>query len=501
MVTISRIFLIVIFMSSSVFGKSLNGFKFVIVQKLIYQNGNIDTYGISGRLRANFAAKGFTVLSENSNSWPNLAKQNTCLILTCSPFNSGASTAGFKLVDCNGNTLMEERSTSANWNNDYQDNYNRALKNCWAKIEKTLYQFDNLKTPLLNVATVPITDETEQSLSDYFKSAELLPIEGIYKSYQSDMMLHYKFAIKKFNNIYKAIILESDLVHWKLGEVKAVFEPSSIDEVFSVKWYMGDKEAIETFASIDDGILEVEFTNPVTGNKQKDKFVKMFPLQSNNVKIKTSTSKSSGSGFFVNVDGVIATNAHVVEGASNIEVSLYNDNSVDTYKAKILLLDAKNDVALLKIEDDKFKQLPNIPYSISEISEVGTKVFTIGFPLNDVMGTNYKVTDGIINSNTGIRDDIRYYQISVPLQPGNSGGPLFNNEGNVIGLTSSKLNGQAVGTEVQNVNYAIKSPYLLNLYNMLPHASKLKATSQLNNKEFKEQIKIIKSYVCLIRTF
>ena len=104
------------------------------------------------------------------------------------------------------------------------------------------------------------------------------------------------------------------------------------------------------------------------------------------------------------------------------------------------------------------------------------KVFTIGYPLNDVMGSNYKVTDGIISSKSGIEDDVRYYQISVPLQPGNSGGPLFNKDGNIIGITSARLNSQAVGTQVENVNYAIKSSYLLNLYNMLPNSIKIYKT-------------------------
>ena len=143
----------------------------------------------------------------------------------------------------------------------------------------------------------------------------------------------------------------------------------------------------------------------------------------------------------------------------------------------------------------------SLPYSLTEKTDVGEKVFTIGYPLNDVMGINYKVTDGIISSKSGIADDVRYYQVSVPLQPGNSGGPLFNKEGNVIGITSARLNGQAVGTQIENVNYAIKSSYLLNLYNMLPNSTKLSSTSQVSTKELQDQIKVFKNYVLLIRAF
>jgi S1-C subfamily serine protease len=115
------------------------------------------------------------------------------------------------------------------------------------------------------------------------------------------------------------------------------------------------------------------------------------------------------------------------------------------------------------------------------------------------MGTNYKVTDGIVSSVSGIDDDMRYYQITVPLQPGNSGGPLFNSSGDVIGITSARLNSKAVGTEVENVNYAIKISYLLNLYNMLPNSEELKTTSSSSNKELQEQVKVLKNYVCLIK--
>lgn len=117
------------------------------------------------------------------------------------------------------------------------------------------------------------------------------------------------------------------------------------------------------------------------------------------------------------------------------------------------------------------------------------------------MGSNYKVTDGIISSKSGIADDVRYYQISVPLQPGNSGGPLFSKEGNVIGITSARLNGKAVGTQIENVNYAIKSSYLLSLYNMLPNSTRLTTTSTVATKELQDQVKVLKNYVCLIKVF
>ena len=154
----------------------------------------------------------------------------------------------------------------------------------------------------------------------------------------------------------------------------------------------------------------------------------MYPTAEKDFTFNSKIQKSSGSGFFLTSDGIIATNAHVVNNAETLKVQLSNEMGNFEYSAKILLLDSQNDVALIKIDDEKFSGMADIPYSIVTRAEVGEKAFTIGYPLNDVMGTNYKVTDGV-SSLSGIEDDLRYYQISVPLQLENSGGPLFNSSG------------------------------------------------------------------------
>lgn len=95
----------------------------------------------------------------------------------------------------------------------------------------------------------------------------------------------------------------------------------------------------------------------------------------------------------------------------------------------------------------------------------------------------------IISAKSGIGDDVRYYQITIPIQPGNSGGPLFNSQGDIIGITSAKLNGKAIGIQIENVNYAIKSAYLINLINMLPNTEKTPNSNKVPLKELKEQVK------------
>lgn len=521
------ILFITLFLSATSYAQSLsilNAFKYAVVSPMTYKDGSRDIHGIESKAISSLNANGLQTLSaENSKNWHEGALLEPCLIAFISiyegnlPNDWNCGSVRIEIRNCKNEIISNKlvKSKNAICSYPYDCCYSKWAMAVSSYFSGFTYKYDSslnkLKTlkhdSLLNklktlLPEVEQTNETEESIKVYLSSNKLDPIEGIYKSYQSDQLSYYKFGIIKQGDKFKAIVIESDLKQWKVGEVKAVFEPSSIIDLYSVKWSMGNKVSFETFGLLEnEGLLSMEFKDAKTGEKRQDKFIKIFPAASGDISFKKDNSKSSGSGFIITTSGVIATNAHVIDGASNIQVTISNETGSFTYKTKVLLIDSKNDVALLQIDDKEFKGLSSIPYGIVENSDVGSKVFTIGYPLNDVMGSNYKVTDGIISSKSGIADDIRYYQISVPIQPGNSGGPLFNKEGNVIGITSARLNGKAVGTQIENVNYAIKSSYLLNLYNMLPNSTKLSTTSVVSTKELQDQVKILKNYVCLIRVF
>lgn len=500
--------LVVLVYSTIILGQKLDGFKYVYVPTLVYQNNLQDVWGICSSIRNQFSKLGFVVLTESSGKVDEL-NSNPCLLLVAklnhyteqpNAFGGSFSHVVIELVDCNNESILtyDEKGKGI----DLVADFRIATRKINNQLASLYYSFKPYRTPNLKLPEVEKTNETEQTLTNYFDSNPIDEIEGIYKSYQSDQLGYYRIGIRKYGSKYKAIIIESDLNFWKAGEVKAVFETTSMKGFYSTKWYLGDKTPFETFALMESSaLLSIEFKNSKTGEKQTNKFVKMYPSADVSSSAITDGIKATGSGFFLTSSGVIATNAHVVEGASNIEVTISNEVGVFTYKAKVLLVDNKNDVALLQIVDDSFKGLSSIPYGVVENSDVGSKVFTIGYPLSNVMGNNYKVTDGIISSISGIGDDIRYYQISVPIQPGNSGGPLFNKEGNIIGITSAKLNEKTLGTQIENVNYAIKSSYLLNLYKMLPNSTSLSVTSNLATKELQDQVRILKNYVCLIKIY
>ena len=107
----------------------------------------------------------------------------------------------------------------------------------------------------------------------------------------------------------------------------------------------------------------------------------------------------------------------------------------------------------------------------SSQARTGEKIFTIGYPASKIMGEKPKYSEGVINSMTGLKDDPAFFQVSVPVQPGNSGGPLFNERGEVIGITTASLSLLAIdamGAIPQNVNYAIKSSFVKNLLSTIP---------------------------------
>ena len=208
--------------------------------------------------------------------------------------------------------------------------------------------------------------------------------------------------------------------------------------------------------------------------------------------------KGNGSGFFLNETGYVATNYHVIEDAQAIEVSIVRNGEWEHHPAKVVISDKQNDLSILKIEDSNFRPLPTIPYNFTtNIKDTGSEVFTLGYPIADVMGDEVKFTDGKISSKTGIQGDVTVYQISVPIQPGNSGGPLFDSLGNLVGITSSGLNRDYFKSE--NVNYAIKFSYLKALIDAMPQPLQLQSKASIADKPLTEKIKLFQSYMTFIK--
>jgi S1-C subfamily serine protease len=193
---------------------------------------------------------------------------------------------------------------------------------------------------------------------------------------------------------------------------------------------------------------------------------------------------SSGTGFFITEDGYLLTNFHVVEDARQVKIR----TATGTLEARIVAKSKGQDLALLKIEG-KFKALP----LAQKTPGLGVPVFTIGFPNIVMQGLEPKYTDGKISSLFGMQDDPNNYQISVPVQSGNSGGPLLDSAGNVVGVIVARLSDVAVlrasGNLPQNVNYAIKLEIVREFLSGSPEAKILKAEFGLKTEEAVEKAK------------
>ncbi len=168
-----------------------------------------------------------------------------------------------------------------------------------------------------------------------------------------------------------------------------------------------------------------------------------------------------GTGW-VTVGGYIVTNYHVIENYDTISIR-FNSINDEEYQAKVVVSDKSNDLAILKLVDSsEIIRIPGLPIT-STFPSPGESVFTLGYPKSSIMGRNPKVTDGIVSALSGIQDDPTVMQITVPIQSGNSGGPLINMKGDVVGVTTATLGSRITerGIDVpQNVNYAVKTAYV-----------------------------------------
>lgn len=205
----------------------------------------------------------------------------------------------------------------------------------------------------------------------------------------------------------------------------------------------------------------------------------------------------NGSGVILTSNGYIATNNHVIEDASDIEVEFLYKNEIRSFNATIVQTDPINDLAILKIQDSNFSSLGVIPYSFKTKNVlVGESVFALGYPMAlSVMGKEIKFTDGKISSRTGFKGDITTYQSTTPIQGGNSGGPLFDSKGNLIAINSAKLKADVA----DNVSYSIKSSYLLSLIDALPQNISIPNSSVLATKPLTEKIKTLSKFVVLVK--
>lgn len=365
---------------------------------------------------------------------------------------------------------------------------------------------NNLEIPQ-NKNTTPQTSYTEEKLRKFWGNAPASPIEGIYNFIATSNPTYWgsnrhKLAIVKEKEIYKIIYLQgSNSSVWKEGELKGTFTATTTPGLYKIdSWYLDNKMLSKADFYLEYHDKKIRLYD--AKNYVETSFMKLYPEndiefsivdQNEQEKPKSSKElKGNGSGFFVGKK-VIATNYHVVEGANEINVLIQTASDVKTYSTKVLCVDKTNDLALLMIDDKEFESISTLPYNIYQRTiDVGSSIFTMGYPMAQSMGSEIKVTDGIISSKTGYEGEISAYQISAPIQPGNSGGPMFDKDGNLVGITSAGIPG------ANNVGYSIKSSYLYQLMDAAPITIEDITDKSPKNQTFTELIKEFAPYVVMV---
>ena len=249
----------------------------------------------------------------------------------------------------------------------------------------------------------------------------------------------------------------------------------------------------------------VVYFNPVSGNQieQLSKAIEVIKRNQqyqgnliNDVKSKIPENArliSGGSGFLIDTKGFIITNAHVLKGSGAIVVN----NKGEEFNATIVQIDAAKDLAILKIKDADFQPLASIPYSIRKNnSDLGEQVFTLGYPRNDIV-----YGEGYLSARTGYNNDSLSYQVQISANPGNSGGPVFNNNGEIIGVLSTRQ------AQAEGVAFAVKSK---NIYAIIEEWKNSDSTSEkiklplhttLKGMDRKKQIARVEDCVFYVKAF
>jgi S1-C subfamily serine protease len=175
----------------------------------------------------------------------------------------------------------------------------------------------------------------------------------------------------------------------------------------------------------------------------------------NSISEKFQDQTSLGTAFYIADDGFFLTAYHVVKNKPNIYVKV--PNTKNWALAKLVSFSENLDVAIVKAP----VKLSPVTFSSWERIPVGIEVYAVGFPMPNVQGHSIKITEGIVNSNSGPKNDKKLFQLSAGIQKGNSGGPVYSADGNVIGIVIKKMNELSVAEKTgdlpQNVNYALKS--------------------------------------------
>jgi len=236
---------------------------------------------------------------------------------------------------------------------------------------------------------------------------------------------------------------------------------------------------------------QYEDVRRVLNNIQRSQNALINDMNSSRKKAPANPGTYGGTGFAISSNGYIITNYHVVAGADSLYVQ---NNKGEAYKASSIFEDVSSDLAILKIADSTFKSQP-LPYALKpQTMNLGEEVFTLGYPRDEVV-----YGKGYISAQTGFNGDTVAYQVSIPVNPGNSGAPLIDNEGNIVGIITGKQ------TTSDGIAFAVKAAHLKRLLEEMPKEKlSRKEWTRKNHLETMtrvDQIKRMEDFVYMVKVY
>lgn len=346
-----------------------------------------------------------------------------------------------------------------------------------------------------------LSEEEKRQFETYCKAnpaqTELLSWHQAFVSYmkaadaRSNFKRDLQLAARDYHKTYKPKPATKVFGLWdRLKLNAAVAATIAIVSVFSTLWLTGYYKNLKKTTS-DYSALRRDMNTVKRNVNAQNVVIQNIHNTKDNAK---EAMHYGATGFMITKNGYVVTNYHVIIGADSVHLQNYKGES---FKADIVFTNPEKDLAILHISDSTFKSLKSIPYTFKrQDSDMGEDVYTIGFPRDEAV-----YGQGYLSSSTGYAGDTLAYQISIPVNPGNSGGPLLDKEGNVIGIISGKQKG------IDGAAFAIKTKALMETLNSIPADSLNGKNVILNNKNLlhtlsrTDQIKKLQDYVYIVKVY
>lgn len=322
----------------------------------------------------------------------------------------------------------------------------------------------------------------------------------------SDLMEHQRLLVS-LNEYSEALKIKKLIEKVSREPIAEPAQPAKIYRLWSKNWKVATVAASVLLAlSISVGL----FFNSTSENKRQtanfkalrkdiDKIKKSQHAIIRNLKTldeqKTNVAPANytGTGFALTRDGIFVTSLHIINNADSVFIV---NNKGQRFKATAIYRDQMTDLAILKINDEGFEPFKNLPYTFKNRDlNLGENVYTLGYPREDVV-----FGEGSLSAKTGFEGDTGSCQVSIPVNPGNSGGPLLDEKGNVIGIISGKQ------TDTEGTAFAVKSSCLLSILESLEKDSlkgslELPRKNQLASLNRVKQVKTLEDYVVVIKVY